>query len=81
MRVAAMKILARQRGSAFMGELRAQTLSGGKVGRAAVAEMVRLKSAAAPLAAEMSVSEDPRERRAGEAVLRRIGAAALARTE
>ena len=81
MRVAALKILTRQRGSAFMGELRALTLSGGKVARAAVAEMVKLKSAAAPLAAEMSVSEDPQERRAGAAVLRRIGAAALARTE
>jgi len=72
-RVASLKILAAQKGCAFLGELRSHVRGGGKVGRAALAEMERLKDVAMPIAVEMAASDDHRERRAGDALLRRLG--------
>ncbi|MBT3269175.1 hypothetical protein HN371_18670 [Candidatus Poribacteria bacterium] len=59
----------------------AHVQSGGKVARAAVADVLRDRRAAAPLAGERSVSADSRERRDGAAVVGRIGESAVALTE
>lgn len=72
-RVAAIKILSAQKGSAFLGELRVHVKRGGKIARTAVSEMVRLKEQAASLAEDMMASGDCRERRAAVVVLRRLG--------
>ncbi len=71
-RVASLKILAAQKGIAFVSELRSHASGGGKVGRAALAEMARLKDAAMPIAKEMAASKDRGERHAGETLLRRL---------
>lgn len=72
LRVAAIKIIFAQRGAAFLDGLRAQAKCGGKVARAAVSAMVKLKDTAKPVAEDMTRSADPQECRAGAAVLRRL---------